>query len=400
MSEAKRCTLKVAMVYHFLEVDGAVYTDMAYDYAHWREYLTVFDEVEIIARVGRSSAVPEGWTRADGPGVRFVKLPDYRGFWAFLPRCPRVALDCWRAARPPGAFLLCLGHVSVLCWLRLVLTGRPYAFDVLGHGGDSVRLVRNVQVLGLARGLAAVLHGLCRLQARWAALVKYQSVYLQRLYPSKTGREWVISDVYLPDDAFCPPRPAGQFDHEPKRIVCVGRVEPEKGHHVLIEAISRLKQMGRMVEYHHVGPGSQIEPLRRRAEELGLGRQVRFLGRVSREELLAALDAADLFVLPSLTEGMPRALLEAMARGLPAIGSRAGGIGEALPDECLVPPGDAGELALKLADVLSSSDRLAAMSALSVQRAHDWCWEEMQSRKRAFWECARTMTQPESLRAD
>jgi glycosyltransferase involved in cell wall biosynthesis len=59
-----------------------------------------------------------------------------------------------------------------------------------------------------------------------------------------------------------------------------------------------------------------------------------------------------LFVLPSLTEGLPRALLEAMARGLPAIATRVGGVPELLPSECLVPPGDTGALEKKIHDVM------------------------------------------------
>ncbi len=84
------------------------------------------------------------------------------------------------------------------------------------------------------------------------------------------------------------------------------------------------------------------------------------------------LDQADLFVLPSRQEGLPRALLEAMARALPAIGSTAGGIPELLPPEDLVAPADIGALAAKIAEVLTDPARLQAMSARNLAKARGY----------------------------
>ena len=76
----------------------------------------------------------------------------------------------------------------------------------------------------------------------------------------------------------------------------------------------------------------------------------------------SALGRADLFVLPSLTEGLPRALLEAMARGLAAVGTAVGGIPELLPPDCLVPPRNAAALARLVREVMTKPDTLEAMA--------------------------------------
>ena len=97
-----------------------------------------------------------------------------------------------------------------------------------------------------------------------------------------------------------------------------------------------------------------------------------FAGSLPRAEVFRRIDACDLFVMPSRTEGLPRALVEAMARAAPAIGSRVGGIADLLEDGVngvLVEPGDTRALADALVRVLSSRtlvERLAQAARASV----------------------------------
>jgi glycosyltransferase involved in cell wall biosynthesis len=109
------------------------------------------------------------------------------------------------------------------------------------------------------------------------------------------------------------------------RIIVVGRLEPEKNLSNLIKAISPLD-----VQLQIVGSGS----LRLDLEKLSFGSRanIDFLGNVSNIELPRLLNESDLFILPSLYEGHPKALLEAMACGLPVIGSRVPGIQEIIRD--------------------------------------------------------------------
>jgi glycosyltransferase involved in cell wall biosynthesis len=400
-SAEKPSVLRVAIEQHFVSVDGAVYTDIAFDSAYWCEYLDLFEEVQPVARVAVATSVPSGWVRADGPRVRFHRIREYRGFWQFLCCWPFVLRDCKRAMAEPGPVLLRMGNISLFCWLYLILHRRPYAFEIVGHAGMGVRTVRNVQAFGLARALAWILHKLCRLQARHAACASYVSQYVRKLYPTRVGQEWVFSSVRLPESAFGEPRSADRFRHSPLRIISVGRLEPEKGHDVLVRAMGRLQgRSGPDLTLCLVGPGRQDGSLRRLATELGIADRVELAGRVAPgTPLVALLDGADLFVLPSLTEGMPRALIEGMARGLPAIGSRAGGIMELLPDDCLVAPGDVQALADCLAEVVGSAERLSTLSTRSVRMAREYHQEIMTERKHAFWQAIRDASMAVPCRA-
>jgi hypothetical protein len=127
---------------------------------------------------------------------------------------------------------------------------------------------------------------------------------------------------------------------------------------------------------------------------LGIGERVHFRGQLTAGEAVRAeLDAADLFCMPSRTEGMPRAMLEAMARALPCIGSTVGGIPELLPPEDLVPPGDVAALAAKIRDSIGDPVRMAAMSARNLERAHRYREEILRERRTECYRALRARTE-------
>ncbi len=163
---------------------------------------------------------------------------------------------------------------------------------------------------------------------------------------------------------------AGRASDDPIRLVWAGRVAPEKGLIELVEALTLLLARGRRIELDILGEGPERERLEARTRILGVASSVRWRGHIAdRSAYLAALGEGDLFVLPSRTEGMPKALVEAMGLGLPAIATAVGGVpamagdGERLR---LVPPGAATTLSNAIADLLDSTgemDRLAVRGA-------------------------------------
>ncbi len=381
----------VAIDAHFVRCRGEVFTEISFPYAYWREYLDVFQEVRPVARLVDAAAPPAGWQRADGPGVRFVAVRDYLGFWSFLRNLPRVLLDCRDAVRRSEALLLRWGLVALSCWAWTRIYRKPYAFEFTSDSGESLRPVKNIQTLGFNNLLVHVAQWLSRRVARGAVAVSYVSRFVQTLYPSRRReREWVFSGVQLKQGLITAPRPPDSFLRRGLRLVCVGRLEPEKGQGVLIEAVRQLAAAGHAVSAICIGPGREHDHLAAQIAALGLAERVTLAGRVEwGPALWRLLDDGDLFVLPSLTEGMPRALIEAMARGLPAVGTRAGGIPELLPPEQLVAPGDAAGLAECILRTAASREALAALSARLFARALEYEPENMLRRKHAFWNCLR-----------
>lgn len=146
------------------------------------------------------------------------------------------------------------------------------------------------------------------------------------------------------------------LDRDP-RILYIGRLVPEKGQAVLLEAVAQLASRGHQVEVTLAGDGSLRPALERRAELLGIAPRVSFLGAVGQDRLRELYEGASIFCLPSFAEGVPVVLMEAMAMGLPVVSTRITGIPELIEDGVsglLVAPGRADELADRLEWLLSS----------------------------------------------
>jgi glycosyltransferase involved in cell wall biosynthesis len=147
-------------------------------------------------------------------------------------------------------------------------------------------------------------------------------------------------------------------DEEPLRLVTVGNLIEVKGHRYLLEAMRRLR-LKRKVELDVIGDGDLRAELGELAGALGLNGDVRFLGQRPKREVAERVGAADLFVLPSLGENMPCALLEALACGVPSVATNVGGVPEVLDESrgVMVAAGSADALASGIEALVARLDR-------------------------------------------
>ena len=149
---------------------------------------------------------------------------------------------------------------------------------------------------------------------------KADKVFAQKIFHLKEEKIEVIPN-YIDTDLF---KPLSNVKKEPNSICYVGRLSKEKNVSALIEAISGLP----FVKLYIAGDGPLKEELQQQAVKLGLKERVVFLGKVANEKLPELLNKCQAFALPSLYEGNPKALLEAMACGLPCVASDVEGINE------------------------------------------------------------------------
>lgn len=132
--------------------------------------------------------------------------------------------------------------------------------------------------------------------------------------------------------------------NETKILGTIGVVDVKyKGQEYVIKSIKKLRKMGYDVKYQIVGAGDKTR-LEKIAKKNGVLQNVEFIGPLTHDKIFAWLDNIDIYIQPSKTEGMPRALIEAMSRGCPAIGSNVGGIKELLDNEFVFKKGKKKEI--------------------------------------------------------
>jgi glycosyltransferase involved in cell wall biosynthesis len=234
-------------------------------------------------------------------------------------------------------------------------------------------------------------------QCRQACAVTYVTrSALQRRYPPGPGAfATYFSDAELPDDCFADAPRVVDGSGRPLTLIMVGSLDHlYKAPDVLILAVHACIQEGLNLRLILVGDGKERGGLEARVGELGLAARILFAGQLpAGEAVRARLDQADLFVLPSRQEGLPRAMIEAMARALPCIGSTVGGIPELLAPEDLVPPNEVGALAQKLREVLTDPGRLERMSARNLERSRDYQEETLRARRIPFYQAVQEKTE-------
>ncbi len=172
---------------------------------------------------------------------------------------------------------------------------------------------------------------------------------------------WVIASGIEPQ-RFMAARPTTVKSAGELVIGSVGVLEERKGHGYLLEAAGKLKRQGSSVTIRIAGDGLLRQSLQRDAIRLGLQDDIQFCGFVS--DTAAFLADVDVFVMPSLFEGLGVAALEAMAAGRPVIATRVGGLAESIVDGVtgiLVAPRDAEALAVAIAKLVAQPELAAEM---------------------------------------
>lgn len=162
------------------------------------------------------------------------------------------------------------------------------------------------------------------------------------------------------------------------RILCVSRITPRKGIRYLIEGFDALqKKNSSKMELWIIGEGDELASLWELVQSLGLHSSVKFFGRMEHEKLASFYGLADVFVLPSLNEGMSNTMLEALASGLPIIATVTGGTEELVRDGengLYIEKQSSEDIALKLEQVLNDAELRKKMGKMSRVRAEKMSW--------------------------
>jgi len=251
---------------------------------------------------------------------------------------------------------------AAVALLARALGGPPYSFTAHGTEtcDDPTRLALERKIALASFAVAA--SDYCRSQLlRWSAHADWERVHVVRCG---------LDESYLAAPAAAP--------ELARRFVLIGRMSPEKGHSIALRALALLARGGETCELVLVGDGELRAALEREARELGLEHCVRFAGWLEGEAVRAEILRSRALLAPSLAEGLPVVLTEALALNRPVVATRIAGVPELVrPGEngWLASAGSASELAEALRAALNADAaelaRLGAAGARLVRARHD-----------------------------
>jgi glycosyltransferase involved in cell wall biosynthesis len=374
-------------------------SDQNFSARMFQRYLSVFESVLVVARtsIAENENVDDN-NRVNDAGVNVMALPYYIGPYQYL--CKRRLLHkAIHAAmdQHPEAALICRvpGMIGFIAARYATEKKRCYGLEVVGDpmdvfaAGSFKHPFRAVFRYSGERNLKIAVKNA-------TASIYVTKHFLQSRYiPTQESHSTHASDVTLPPVAFT--ENWKKLNHgQPYSIVAVGTLDAMyKAPDVAVDAVALLKAWDLKPRFRWVGGGRYMNEMTQRARQAGVDDCFEFVGNVaSAEAVRKFLDAADLFVLPSRQEGLPRALVEAMARGLPCIGTQVGGIPELLSPLALVPVNDPQALSEKIRDFLTSPGIADAQAERNLKESRNYASAVLDAKRTSFYEHLKSITAP------
>ncbi|GET21986.1 glycosyltransferase [Prolixibacter denitrificans] len=380
--------------------DGTIYSVGGnFSAKMFRRYLKVFDHVDVITRVRDDNGTYPANNKVECGNIKVHALPFYTGAVQFTLKYLAIRQQLKKHIRKDCAYIIRTPSVVGTIMSELLNRNKiPYGVEVVGDPYD-------------AFSPESIQHPL-RPVFRWKLKTDLQKIvrkaeaalfvtrdYLQERYPAAAGKyQTHASNVTLIDEAFVRQPKHYNGDIKEFNLISVGALaQMYKSPDIVLEAIKKLHGDGIDCHLTWLGDGKYMDDMIGLANELGIGENVSFEGRVnSGRNVRAYLDKADIFILASKTEGLPRAMIEAMARALPCVGSEVGGIPELLDEQVIVPAGDPYALAGLLKKMITNSAFLNEQSARNLEVAQSYNHHVLSRRREEFYRQVKSSVQIEN----
>lgn len=389
-------TLLVILEQHFVMSGGLVYTDVQCDANFWDRYLAVFDELIVCARMREADPSEDcsRMLRSSRDGVRFAPLPDFAGPIGLASRISLIR----------GTLRNCLS-ISDAAIMRAPSPLSMAAYPVLKRGVIpwAIEMMMNPSTAYSSDSISHPLQPLIQKvfvdQTKKACMDAWGVAYvtehvLQNSYPCRAlvendeavGFTGCYSTICLEEDRYSkqsfPLQPPSEI-----RLAHTGKMaDDRKGHAEFIGLISELNNRGVRARGILIGDGAERARLEDLARALGVDQYCNFCGWLTGfGEVQSMLHQAHFFVLPTKSEGLPRAVIEAMASGLICVANAVDGVPELLEDECLARQNAVDEYADIICRLLSDWPRALDLRDAQFERSKKYCASRLEGARREFY---------------
>jgi glycosyltransferase involved in cell wall biosynthesis len=254
----------------------------------------------------------------------------YRGIMDYYKKLPKMLFSNFFSLREVMKksdliFLRIPTMNTFLTYFLIKIYKKPF---ITYQVGDEKEIVRNSTKYNnfsrfLAHTMASIHSALYKKIIKKAAVSFFLAPQLMELTKKKNSIFFFTSLITDQDISY---HQMNADMTSPINLLYVGRISNEKGLAYLVHAVKNLIQKGLVTNLTLCGEGKEKDELERLASELDIKNNIRFTGQIPWEKIKRIYSSHDIFVLPSLSEGVPKVILESMAAGLPVIATRIGGI--------------------------------------------------------------------------
>ena len=393
--------LLVSLEHHFRyeNVNGKeiIYSHTGIPASFFNRYFDLFDKVVILARARRKTKSDNVKIMDNCERIELCKLPDYYGPLEYLFQLPKLKSKIKKYINDSEAIILRMpGSIGVLTAKICDRMNVPYSIELVGdpYAAYSPAAIRHILSSFFRWKFTKEVKYHCK---RAMAISYVTENYLQSLYPAN-------------DDAFNTNYSSVEINaskiKERSRyfsenlinnvnVITIGSLSiMYKGIDTLIDSIKICIEKGVNINLTIVGGGKYENYLMNYTKGLGIDSNISFKGYINnRIQLLNYLDNSEVFILASRQEGLPRAMIEAMARGLPCIGTNVGGIPELLQPQYIVPRDDPEALAMKIIELVQNTELLNSASKYNLQKAQEYTEEKLRLRRIKFYQYVKEQTE-------
>lgn len=374
-----------------IDNEGTTYTGGAFNNEVWKRYLFISDSLTVLLRKEKKVYTKEfakgKFNHFDTDKINLVIIDDlFNSYQSFLS--PKLRIDVQKSiseqvkkndliiARLPST----IGNLAVKYAKKYK---KPYLVEMVGCPWDALW---NHSFKG--KVIAPVKYLKTRASVKDASHVLYvTNEFLQKRYPTK-GKSIGCSDVTIPpiNEEIIERRKEKIITRNKNLPIILGTTAATdvryKGQEYIIEAIAMLNKEGFNYEYYLAGDGD-TNYLKSIAIKNGVLDKVKFLGALPHDEIFKFLDNIDIYIQPSKTEGLPRALIEAMSRGCPALGSNVGGIPELISKKFTFNVGNKHEICQLIKEL--TPDVMLQVSNRNFNKAKEFESNKLNDKRLSFY---------------
>lgn len=365
--------------------------EMSFANSLWQRYLKEFDKVYVIARV--FDLVDKVSEDHLVDNVEILPIESFDSAFEFLKKKSTIKkqIDNYLSNSHKAIIIRGAGSIGFLASQICIKKKLPYAIEVVG---DPYDVFAPGVIKHPLRSIFRYLFTNYQKKAVYnaSAVLYVTKNTLQKRYPANEEKfSTFASDVFIEGDIDVEQKELSDI-LLPYHLISIGALEQlYKSPDVAIRCVEKLNKKGINVELTWLGKGIYMEEMIQLAKSLNIEDKVHFAGSVSSKQVREYLKKSDIFLLLSKTEGLPRAMVEAMSVGLPCIGTNVGGIPELVFSDFLVPVGDVDAICKKIEYLINNPSEYIELSRMNIERSKEYYFDNLELKRKAFFNAVKTI---------